>query len=395
MSSAPSPAASGPQRHDSFALLRALAARGVTALAGVPCSSMTGLINAAQSRLVVPYANAPNEGEALAYGAGVWLGGGLAAVLCQNSGLGNLYNCLTSLNLPYAIPGAILCGWRGMPDVRDEPQHRVMGAVTPDLFGGIGIAPRILTTGSSLAAAVEGLSPAARRTVAILVAPGALAEAEAEPVWAAGAAPGALVRRPGQPVLDRAGAVRLVAGIAGDGVAVIASTGLLSREYSATADGDNLFSMAGSMGHAASLGLGAAAQSGVPVLVVDGDGSIMMRPQAMLFVGSEAPAAFCHFVVDNGAHESTGGQPTLSATADLAAAAIAFGYRRAVDTTDPAEAAEAAEVGLAGGGPVFVRLRIRPGGTVPPRIGLAFPEMAGRFRRFLVRRGSGGAGIAG
>lgn len=375
------------ERLDSFALLRALAARGVTALAGVPCSSMTGLINAAQSRTVVPYANAPNEGEALAYGAGIWLGGGLAAVLCQNSGLGNLYNCLTSLNLPYAIPSALLVGWRGMPEVRDEPQHRVMGAVTSELFSGIGIAPRVLAAGGSLAATLDGLAPDTREMLAVLLAPGALAAADAEPIAARGAAPGTLVRSAGRPHLDRAEAVRRIAGIASDRIAVVASTGLISREYFASADGDNLFCMAGSMGHAASLGLGATAQSGAPVLVVDGDGSIMMRPQAMLFVGSEAPAAFCHLVVDNAVHESTGGQPTLSAAADLAGAAIAFGYRQAVDTADPAEAAAAAQAGLAGQGPVFVRLRIRPGGPVPPRISLAFPAMAERFRLFLAKSG--------
>jgi phosphonopyruvate decarboxylase len=343
---------------------------------------MTGLINAAQSG-ATPYANAPNEGEALAYGAGAWLGGGLAAVLCQNSGLGNLYNCLTSLCLPYAIPAVLLCGWRGMPERRDEPQHEAMGRMTPILFQGVGIEPELLDAGTDLGRTLAAVSPDSRSLAAILVAPAALEDAEAQAAGLRRRTEGELVRRGGATVVGRSGAIARLAEAVGSGTGVIVSTGLLSREYFAMADSENLFCMAGSMGHAATLGLGAHARSKRPILVIEGDGSIMMRPQAMLFVGSEAPAAFSHIVVDNGVHESTGGQPSLSAGADLAAAAIAFGYRLAVDTADPALAAEVASAGLAGGGPVFVRLRIAPGGAVPPRIALRFPAMAGRFRQFL------------
>jgi phosphonopyruvate decarboxylase len=377
-----------PPRLEASTLLAALAARGVTDLSGVPCSSMTGLINAAQSG-AIPYANAPNEGEALAYGAGAWLGGGLAAVLCQNSGLGNLYNCLTSLSLPYAIPAVLLCGWRGMPGRRDEPQHEAMGRMTPTLFQGVGIEPELLNAGTDLERTLASVSPDSRNLSAILVAPAALEDAEAQPAGGGRRGTGELVRRGGAPVVDRRGAIALLADAAGGGAGVIVSTGLLSREYFAMADSARLFCMAGSMGHAAAIGLGAHARSKRPMLIVEGDGSLIMRPQAMLFVGSEAPAAFAHVVVDNGVHESTGGQPSLSASADLAAAAIAFGYRLAVDTADPALAAEVAAAGLAGEGPVFVRLHIAPGGAVPPRIGLPFPEMAGRFRRFLAGPAAG------
>jgi len=370
-------------RVEALDLLELLARQGVSRVSGVPCSSMTGLINAAQAGVIVPYANAPNEGEALAYGAGSWLGGGLTAILCQNSGLGNLYNCLTSLCLPYAIPTVILCGWRGMPGMSDEPQHRVMGRLTPALFTAAGIEPSLLDVGVDPAGIVAKIDPNSRNTAAILVSPGALRPERALRSVIGQRPQGELRRQFGNAVLDRREAIAFLSRLPSQTSGIVVSTGLLSREYFAASDDSNLFCMAGSMGHAAALALGAHAQSGVAMLAIEGDGSIMMRPQSLAFVGSEAPASFCHVVVDNGVHESTGGQASLAATCDLAAAAVAFGYRLAVDTADCAVAASAVELGLGGSGPVFVRLRIRPGGDVPPRIGIAFEDMASRFRAFI------------
>lgn len=365
-------------------LLAVLAANGITRLTGVPCSSMIGLINTAQAGTLVPYANAPNEGEALAYAAGVWLGGQRAAMLCQNSGLGNLFNCLTSLCLPYQIPTLLLCGWRGMPGIADEPQHRTMGQITPTLFAAVDVPHAMLTADSELRSLLNPAHFDQRSVQAILIAPGAMAAAKAETIAPRAAIAGVLEKHPGQPNVQRREVIRRLAGLAGGGVGVVVSTGLLAREYFGLAAGPNVLCMAGSMGHAATLGLGVHASSGVPMLVIEGDGSLLMRPQGLGFVASERPAAFCHLVIDNAVHESTGGQPSLSPIVDLAAAAIAFGYPRAVDTTDLDIALDAARQALSGAGPVLVRLRILGGGATPPRITQPFAEMAARFREAMV-----------
>lgn len=364
-------------------LLTRLADSGIKRLTGVPCSSMIGLINMAQSGSILQYANAPNEGEALAYAAGVWLGGQRAALLCQNSGLGNLYNCLTSLCIPYKIPTLLFCGWRGMPGIADEPQHKVMGSITQAMFSSIDVPHTILKPDSDICAVISPDHFDERKSLAVLISPNTFESASAETIAVRPMAEGRLDMRPGSPKLDRREAVRLVSMLAGPGVGVVVSTGLLSREYFALANHNNLLCMAGSMGHTAALGLGASAASDVPILVIEGDGSLLMRPQGMIFVASERPPKFCHFIIDNAVHESTGGQPTLSSTIDLAKAAIAFGYKHAVDTVDADVALEAANHGLTGGGPVFVRLRILGGGKTPPRIDLPFPEMAARFRNHI------------
>ena len=82
----------------------------------------------------------------MAIAAGAWLAGRRTVMMCQNSGLGNAVNPLTSLNAPFAIPTLFITTWRGRPGEPDEPQHEVMGAITHDLIqphgAGAGRLPR-------------------------------------------------------------------------------------------------------------------------------------------------------------------------------------------------------------------------------------------------------------
>lgn len=113
--------------------------RGLDFYTGVPCSFLTPLINGAISRRELRYLGATSEGEAVGLAAGAWLAGRQPVVMCQNSGLGNMVNPLTSLCHPFRIPLLLVCTWRGRPGVKDEPQHEVMGRVTHDLLTVIGI----------------------------------------------------------------------------------------------------------------------------------------------------------------------------------------------------------------------------------------------------------------
>jgi phosphonopyruvate decarboxylase len=90
---------------------------------GVPCSLLTPLINGVITHPRVEYIGAASEGEALAIAAGSWLGGKRSVVLCQNAGLGNLVNPLTSLTRTMNIPCLLIITWRGEPGIKDEPQH--------------------------------------------------------------------------------------------------------------------------------------------------------------------------------------------------------------------------------------------------------------------------------
>jgi phosphonopyruvate decarboxylase len=108
--------------------------RGFDFYTGVPCSFLTPLINGVLSDPHLRYVGAASEGEAVAIAAGAWLAGRRTVVMCQNSGLGNAVNPLTSLNAPFRIPTLLVTTWRGQPGLKDEPQHELMGRITQKLI---------------------------------------------------------------------------------------------------------------------------------------------------------------------------------------------------------------------------------------------------------------------
>src|SRR5580693_8741534 len=114
------------------------AAQGFDFYTGVPCSYLTPLINGILSNRDLAYVGAASEGEAVAIAAGAWLAGRKTVVMCQNSGLGNAVNPLTSLNAPFRIPTLFVTTWRGQPGFPDEPQHELMGQITHQLLALIG-----------------------------------------------------------------------------------------------------------------------------------------------------------------------------------------------------------------------------------------------------------------
>ncbi len=101
---------------------------------GVPCSFLTPLINYAIATPRLTYVSSPNEGDAVATAAGAVLGGRRAVVMLQNSGLGNAVSPLASLTWPFRIPLLLIVTLRGDPERGDEPQHELMGQITPGML---------------------------------------------------------------------------------------------------------------------------------------------------------------------------------------------------------------------------------------------------------------------
>lgn len=91
----------------------------------------------------------------------------------------------------------------------------------------------------------------------------------------------------------------------------VASTGYVSRAVHALAGpGHTVFYMQGSMGLAPAIGLGIALGTDRPVVVVNGDASLLMALGSTHTIRDHAPPGFFHYVLDNGCHESVGGQPS-------------------------------------------------------------------------------------
>jgi len=185
------------------------------------------------------------------------------------------------------------------------------------------------------------------------------------------------------PAWRRRDALAALQAAAGDGDVVIASTGYTGRELYALDDRPNQLYMVGSMGCASSLALGLAlTRPDRRVIAVDGDGAALMRLGAFAAIGAERPHNLVHLVIDNGIHESTGGQATLAPAVDFCAVAAACGYARVARASDAAGLAAA--LAEDGAGPLFVHLPVRPGTAANlPRPSIAPAEVAVRLRDWL------------
>jgi phosphonopyruvate decarboxylase len=138
------------------------------------------------------------------------------------------------------------------------------------------------------------------------------------------------------------------------------------------------------MGCASGMGLGVALNTKRKIVVVDGDGAALMKLGTLATIGAYAPGNLVHLLLDNGVHDSTGGQATVSPHVDFAAVALACGYRQAASCDSLAGFEAALRDALAAEGPVFVHTRIVPGSLEKlGRPTIAPHEVARRFQRFL------------
>ena len=377
---------------DGAAYLEAASDRGLGFYTGVPCSYLTPLIDAVASSRTLAYVGAASEGEAVAIAAGAWLAGRQTTVMCQNSGLGNAVNPLTSLNHPFRIPTLLIVTWRGEPGQADEPQHTLMGRITQDLLRTIEVPQAVFprtaadvpgTLDAAVASMTDG-SPYALVMHQDSVTPAALDE----PPW--------MARVPGRRIDHRAHADRparaavleRMLAVIPDDAAVVATTGKCGRELFTLADRAQHLYQVGSMGCASGMGLGLALNTARPVVVLDGDGAALMKLGSLATIGAQAPGTLVHVLLDNATHDSTGGQATVSPCVDFPGVALSCGYPAAFACDDLAgfEAAFRAALGLRG--PVLVHVRIRPGSM--ERLGrptVAPHEVARRFRRFVTGAG--------
>jgi len=98
---------------------------------------------------------------------------------------------------------------------------------------------------------------------------------------------------------------------------VISSPGMISRELYALQDRPRNFYMLGSMGCALGIGLGIAINSKHKVIVISGDGEVLMSLGTLALHKKLNPRNLIHYILDNNCHSSTGGQPTCSDVIDF------------------------------------------------------------------------------
>ena len=365
-------------------------AAGVDFFTGVPCSFLTPLINGAIGDERLAYVAAASEGEAVAIASGAWLAGHRTAVICQNSGLGNAVNPVTSLNYPFRIPTLMVVTWRAGPGLKDEPQHELMGRITPALLDLMEVPHRPFPTDAAAVAPAleEALAEMDKsgRPFAFIMQKGDVGNDGDDDM----APPPARARgetsdlSQGGDLASRYHTMETLLGGISDATAVIATTGKCGRELFTIDDRAQHLYQVGSMGCASGMGLGVALNVDRPVVVLDGDGAAMMKMGALATIGAYAPDNLIHIILDNGTYDSTGGQPTVSGSVDFAAVAADCGYARGVRCDSLEGFSSALKAVKGAGGPSLIHMRVLPGSmkdlgrpTVSPA------DVALRFKEFL------------
>lgn len=307
--------------------LTCLQASGVTFFTGVPDSLLKSFCAYLTDTCGANHMIAANEGGAVGLAAGHYLATGKPAlVYMQNSGQGNAVNPLASLADPdvYSIPMVLLVGWRGEPGVKDEPQHVKQGKVTLSLFETLGIPTEVLPDDESealeLTRKMVERAKSEKRPVALVVRKGLFAEYKLQN------------KVPDIAELKREDAIQGILSPLPDDAVIVSTTGMISREVYETRErlGQGHardFLTVGSMGHAIMIALGIAkAQPTRKVICLDGDGASIMHLGNMAICGQSGCSNLTHIVLNNAAHDSVGGQPTVGGKIDFEKIAEELGY---------------------------------------------------------------------
>ncbi|MCR5623802.1 MAG: phosphonopyruvate decarboxylase [Lachnospiraceae bacterium] len=300
---------------------------------GVPDSQLKPLCNYLMDTYGIDSKHhiiAANEGNCTALAAGYHLATGkVPVVYMQNSGEGNIINPVASLlnDKVYAIPVIFVVGWRGEPGIHDEPQHIYQGEVTVKLLNDMDIATFVIgqeTTDDEVREAMDGFDTLLKKgkDVAFIIRKGALTDSPK-------------VEYKNDNSMLREEIIKHIVAVSGEDP-IVSTTGKASRELFETREANNQshkydFLTVGSMGHSSSIALGVAINKpDQKIWCIDGDGAVLMHMGSMAVLGSNKPENMVHIVINNGAHETVGGMPTVASDIDLVAVAKACGYPNAI-----------------------------------------------------------------
>ena len=355
----------------------------------LPCEKIKGLLR----RVGEEFFHLPltREEEGVGISAGVALSGKRPAMFVQSSGIGNMINALLSLTGFYQLPLAIFVSWRGVYKERIEAQLP-MGKRLPAVLKGAGIPYSPVLTREDIGKIGKTLEAVYRKNSlhTFLLSP-ALWEGsrvrsgkpeagrhkeEARAVYKRGILQG--VSSPG---LTRFEILSSIAPYL-DSKAVVCNLGIPSKELYFIKDQPSNFYMLGTMGMVTPIGLGIALTSGKEVVVIDGDGSILMNPGTLATAASCAPKNLTILAIDNSSYGSTGDQPTLTGSCvNLESLARGFGIRNTCKVSRKKELVDTLNRPHAG--MRFIHVLAVPGNRDVPNIPLHHLAIKERVKGFL------------
>lgn len=266
-----------------------------------------------------------NEGNALAIACGYNIAtSDYAVAYMQNSGLGNIVNPLLSLadEKVYKIPMLLIIGYRGEPNIKDEPQHITQGELTLPLLETLGIKYFILNDdyNNQIKACLDYIKEN-QKPVALVVRKNTFSVYKNQ------------IKSNKKNELSREEALETIIENLSDDDFIVSTTGKTSREIFEIREKNNQghandFLTVGSMGHTSSLALGISMFSKRNIFCIDGDGSFIMHMGGLAVTVQNCKDNFKYILINNGCHESVGGQPTISNNIDIPAILKGFGFEK-------------------------------------------------------------------
>lgn len=361
---------------------------GYKLLTGTPCSYMSDFFTYLSNNEVINFIPAPNEGDAVALATGAYLAGQKSIVVFQNSGLGNAVNPVTSLNMTYDIPFIGIISLRGDPNGdTDEPQHRLMGQVTDKLLDTLGIAWQYFPTeDNELADAIKRADEYIlynQKPFVFILRKDSVAKFKNDMVHRKNSLETSNAQE--NSVLTRYEALQEILEHVKLNDVVVSTTGKTSRELYTLKDKSNNFYMVGSMGCVLSLSLGLSQSKNIhKIYTIDGDGAVLMRMGNMALAGQQKPQNLVHIVLDNGVHDSTGGQKTRSELIDFAGIAKSCGYQNIYEVYSKNNLSLVLDKIENESGLTFIRVNIKAGSIKNlGRPEISPNENARRFKKYI------------
>ena len=303
---------------------------------------------------------AHNEGGCVALASGYHLATGkVSCIYLQNSGIGNILNPVVSLTHPkvYGIPNLFIIGWRGEPGCKDEPQHLFQGEITLCLLETLEIDYFIIddtTMPDDIEQALIRFNGLFQRgkSAAFVVKKSAFL--------------GNNRSYSNNHQLNREVAIKIVLE-ASENDAIVSTTGKISRELFELRRfnndcGEKDFLTVGSMGHSVMIALGIALHRPEHrIWCLDGDGALLMHMGGLGLVGNQQPEKFVHVLLNNVAHETVGGMPTVAECIDFSSIARSCGYQHVYKAKDEDSLKIELTQAKLQKGPVFIEVEIALG----------------------------------
>ena len=329
---------------------------------GVADSLFSGFFNYLEE--LNQYIPAANEGLALSIAAGSYLAGKKPVVLLQNAGIGNLINAQTSLNDLYKIKSLLMIGWRGNPkNKKDAPEHWLMGEKTLDFLKLANIETKVFESLDDIKLVDDKLKH--NNTVALLINPGLIDEY--------------YKNVDSNYEMTRYKALEIIAKKT-KGMIRFSTTAMASRELYEIDDSAKNFYIIGSMGHIGAIALGSALEKNEKIIIIDGDGALLMHLGILSTIGNIKPKNLLHICLDNESYSSTGLQNTTSSTTYLDKVALDCGYKNSKITLTENELENRLQKLLDIDGPNFMLVKVKPGNKESiKRIELSPEKITKRF----------------